>query len=268
MASSGLAVSNFSFVGLSNLTLTRNSDGLVMNFPKPMSFVLADNTANREQMTRTDSGKMARINTYSISQNSELTISYSSVQPELIAFQLNKSMEPVTGLEVNLPRTVLVPSNSEVPGAILNTQLGYGIVADEPSKGSYTEQFATQMSQEPYATWNTWKSQTTPAFAIGEHGALRFTDNLAREQVTLSIPWTIDAAKMTETLLGDFEITATLVDSLNKVHFVRIPSAQVNTSGVSIDASAENFEFRFFVYTPPGRCTPYDLIQTKYTVAC
>lgn len=265
---SGLAVSNFSFVGLSNLTLTRNSDGLVMNFPKPMSFVLADNTANREQMTRTDSGRMSRINTYSISQNSELTISYSSVQPELIAFQLNKSMEPVTGLEVNLPRTILVPNTGEIPGATLTTQLGYGIVADEPSTGSYTELFATPLEQENYATWNTWRTQTTPAFAVGENGALRFTNNLVREQVTLSIPWTINASRMTESLLGDFQITATLVDSLNKVHFVYIPSAQVNPSGVSIDASAENFEFRFFLYTPGGRCTPYDLIQTGYTVAC
>lgn len=265
---SGLAVSNKSFVGLSNLTLTRNSDGLVMNFPKPMSFVLADNTETRQQNTRTDSGKMSRINQYSIAQNSELTVSYSSVQPELIAFQLNKSMEPVTGLEVYLPRTILVSNNGEFPGASLTTQLGYGIVADEPSTGSYTDLITTALEQESYSTWNTWKTQTTPAFAVGENGALRFTDNLIRKQVTLSIPWTINASKMTESLLGDFQITATMVDSLNKVHFVYIPSAQVNPSGVAIDASAENFEFRFMLYTPGGRCTPYDLIETGYTVNC
>jgi hypothetical protein len=262
-----LLIQNRSFKGISNLSIRRIADNLVFNFPKPSGMVLNNPQEQRNIMSRSELGEQVLVGKYTTSRMPTMSVSFASVQPELFAFQGGYLMEKDT-LQMAIPKIVRVPDSGIIPAATGTNVLGKGITANATAYASTSETGnitpLTQNTFEGHATWRT----TLNNFAIGADGAIAFSNNLVGKIVTVVIPATITGSTISEILVGEVVIDCALVNSLNKITLLHVPSALIDPSNNALDANAEGLEMMFTMLTPPGRCTAFDLLETDFSVVC
>lgn len=269
MAANTIVVQYRSFKGVSNLTILRKNDNILYSWPKPSTFVLQDGQNQVIQTTRSDVGELGRINTYTTERMPELSITYSVLQPELFAFQTGNTMIDAT-LDVGYPRSLVVPTTvapaiATIPPATAG-QAGFGIATDAETIGSInTDGISTALTQVPFAGFT---GAGTQEFAVGANGELVFSDDLQGCVISLLIPWNVNARIISDVLVGEVQINAALVNSNNRISFLTIPSAVVNTPGTPFEPGVENFEIRVFPLIPPGACRAYQIYETEFEVAC
>lgn len=260
-----IALLNETFKGISELKMYRHSDGLLYHLPTPQNFVLQDQKEQRMQYTRDWMGRRTRANTYVVATEASLSISYSVVNPELLAFRIGTYFESKTN-DLYFTRSYTVTQNN-FPAYALGS-FGKGIVADADAKASKKVGYiSTPLTIQPYATFT---PATANSFAVGADGALKFSDNLvaARETVSVMIPYTLTGLSIGDEIVGGHSLVAHLVTTENKVVVFTAFNVTPDLNGASIDASAEGLEIPLFVNIVPGGCYSYQMVYTNLSVEC
>ena len=259
-------VINRSNRGVSNIAITRKKDDLTFNLPKPSNIVLAANIEVKNTSSRDGLGNMSKLNTYQTSEMPTLQLSYGVNQLELYAFQKGYLMKSGT-FTMTVARNVLVPLTGSIPAAAIGffpnaslADIGLNVPTGipDPTTASKTNIVGqsialTQVAYSPTAY------TTEDQFGIGADGAVTFSTNLIGETITLRHPYTSAARTLSSELIGEVAIEYMITTSANTLTVVNIPSAIINPSGSSFDASGEGLTLNFDVLTPAGKCPGYDL---------
>ena len=260
-----IQILNTTFKGLADLKFLRHSDDVLMHWPTPQNFVLQDTKEQRIQMSRNNFGERTRVRTYTVSQESTLSVAYSHMQPELLAFRFGRYFEQNTK-DLFYIQTYTVTKTSYDP--VTTGFYGFGITADADAKASIKEgHLSVELTQQPFATF---VPTTLKSFAVGANGAVKFSNDLlaARETVSLLVPYSISALGIGDELVGDHSVRAKLVDTNNEIVLFYAPNVTPNLDGAALDPSADTLELPLFVNTPPGACFSFELEWTGLKVKC
>jgi hypothetical protein len=264
-----LSINNRSFVGIASLVLERQSDGVLLNWPVPQTFVLNTNIEQRIQETRSNQGRKVRAGSYVAGEMPELTISYSYIQPEMIGFTVGNQMA-AGSFSTFIPKRLEV-TKAAYSGAAAG-ELFNGIAADVAgSKASVTRDgLSASLTRVTYDTFVGTSPENDDTWALGADGALKFSANLvsAREVVTLLVPVSATGNGLSNILVGAHKLYATLINTLNKVTLFEAPSVTPNLEGRSVDFGGEGLEVQLFLNNAPGECRSWKIIDTEYTVSC
>lgn len=258
---------NRTFKGLADLRLKRLSDGLIWCLPTPSTFAVDNGIEQKIQMTRNQLGEMTRAGSYISGRTPTLRVSYQNMQPEILQFRIGNYFATKTNTQLSLPKSVDVFQN-EYPGALNNTQLGFTITADTVSQASVVKNNKTLLlTQQPFAGFS---AGTDDSFAVGDAGALKFSDNLknAGARVSLLIPYTINTYGIGSQIVGPHSLFATLVTNEGEVVVFTCKRVTPNFEGSGFDTGAESIELPFFINQVAGECQPYQMDWTGMFVAC
>jgi hypothetical protein len=258
---------NRTFKGLADLRLKRLSDGLIWCLPVPSTFAVDNGIEQKIQMTRNQLGEMTRAGSYISGRQPTLRISYGQMQPELLQFRIGNYFQAKTNTQLALPKSVQVFQN-EYPGALNATQLGFTITADTVSQASVVKNNQTVLlTQAPFGGFS---PATDDTFAVGDAGALKFSDNLktAAAYVSLLIPYTINTYGIGGQVVGPHSLFATLITNESEVVVFTAKKVTPNFEGSGFDTGAENLELPFFLNQVSGDCFPYQMEYTGLFVSC
>lgn len=259
-------VINRSNRGVSNIAITRKKDDLTFNLPKPSNIVLSANIEVKNTNSRDSLGNMSKLNTYQTSEMPTLQLAYGVNQLELYAFQKGYLMTSGT-FTMTVARNLLVPQTGLIPAAAVGffpngslADLGVTPVTGTPDPTTASKTNAvgqsvplTQVAYSPTAY------TAEDNFGIGADGAVTFSTNLIGETITLRHPYTTPARTLSSELIGEVSIDYMITTSANTLTVVNIPSAIINPSGSTFDASGEGLTLNFDILTPAGKCSGYDL---------
>lgn len=269
-----IAINTRTFVGISDLKIQRQSDGVVYSWPQPETFVLSTNVEQRTQTGRDTQGKMVRLNSYVGGEMPQLSIQYQYLQPEMVAFQIGKQLASGT-FDTFIPRSLAV-----LKGEYAAAALGYlynGVdVLDAEAAGTLAgasasvtrDGISTALTRQPFATF---APATENSFAVGDDGALKFSNNLvaSQELVTMLIPSAVTGARLSEVFVGPLRVFATLVDTRNRVTLFEAFNASADLEGRSIDFNSGSVEISLLLNNLPGTCGSWSVIDLGDTqVAC
>lgn len=267
MANIGIDI-NRTFVGVSDLKIQRLSDNVVMNLPLPQGFSLETGKENRVQYSRNKLGRRVRIGSFITGEDPVLNISYSNMQPEIMAFRLGNYFKPVTKELFTAFSFDLGSSNStEFEGVTDPTQFGYGIAADQEVFASITRNnLSVPLTQETYAGFT---ASSTDTFAQGENGAFKFSDNLLDEKQVVSALVTYEAngLHISEELVGNHRLVAQMTTTEGEIVLFIAPLCKPISEG-AIDFTAESMDISLSFITPFGSCQAYDIVYTGLYVDC
>lgn len=261
-----ITVANRSFKGISNIAVLLKNTNTILNFSKPQTADLNPNIEVKSTMSRTSNGNMTKINTYVTGEQATLTLSYGQVQPEFYALATGRKM--VSGnYDIPLARNITVPIGGAIPAALTGyapkgTVADTGLNADPPTSfASYTDETgaSTALTQVSYTGFT---GTTDNQFAIGADGALKFSDNLVGEFVTVRHLWHTAGKRLSSNLVGEVAICYTVTSSDETVTVVDIPNAIINPSGATLSASGDSMNIVFDLITASG-CSSYVLTETR-----
>lgn len=271
MASNIIAVQYRTYKGISNLNILRKADNILYAWPKPNTFVLNDGQEQVNQMTRNDLGEMSSINNYTNQRIPMVQIGYAQLQPELFAFQTGFTMTSGT-FDCGVPRQVIVPSDGLIAGATVATSAYFGM-AQDGIVGDLSDVFASinddgvSVALTP-VFWTGSQPAGPNEVAFGPNGALYFSADLVDCVVSVRNPWNVSAKTISNTLVGEVSVQVTLVNSNNKVSFINIPSAIIDTAGTPFEPGTDAFTVNLRLIQQPGQCLAYDLKETDFLVSC
>lgn len=270
-----IQINTRTFVGISNLLLQRQSDGVIFSWPQPETFVLNTNIEEVEQFGRSQDGRRARLATYVNAELPTLSITYSYISGEMLAFSVGKQMASGT-FDTFVPRSLVVQEaeySAAASGFLYNGVLATDAEAAGALNGasaSYTDpdtKVSTALTRQAYASFN---AATDDSFAVGDDGALKFSTNLVSSNtlVTMLIPASIAGSKISETLVGPLRLYATMISTNNTVTIFEAPNCSASLAGRSADFGAGNLEMSLFLNNVPGSCGSWSIIETPQSVLC
>lgn len=214
-------------------------------------------------MTRNQLGEMALINLVPTQTIPTITLTYPSLFAEKYVTGVGYQAENRV-FSVKYTKFTQVPTSLNIP-AVAAGKYGFSLVEDSPGFGSKElNGISVPITQQTYATFN---PATPDTWAVGDNGDLLFSTNLADEFVTLQIDMDVSGTGFSDTITGEYEVSATLVNTLLQISHLYIPSAIIDPTGKSLDPSAESFEIMMYLLTS-GSCRAYDLVDTQETVDC
>ena len=259
-----IIVANRTLKGISALACRRKSDNVILNFEVPMSFVVQDGREVRQQMTRNAVGEMALINLVPTQQVPMLTVTYPSVFIEKYVTSTDYQPEEAS-FNIKYTKYLQVPSGGVV-AAVASGFYGFSVVEDASGYASKElNGVSVGLTQAAYVGFN---NAIDDQFAVGDNGELLFSLNLVDDYVTLAVDMTINGVGYSDLLQGEFEISATMVNSLNEITHFYAPNAIIDPSGRTLDSSAEQLELMFYLLTSGSQCRAYELVETKEKVVC
>jgi hypothetical protein len=270
-----IQINTRTFVGISNLLLQRQSDGVIFSWPQPETFVLNTNVEEREQMGRSADGRMTRLNTYIAGETPTLSVTYNYISGEMLAFQVGKQLVSGT-FDTFIPRSLVVREisySAAAAGFLYNGVLQTDAETAGALNGasaSYTDPDTKASTALTRAAFDTFDESVDDQFAVGDDGALKFSTNLATANtlVTMLIPASIAGAKISETLVGPMRLYATMVSTDNTVTIFEAPNCSASLAGRSADFSAGNLEMTMFLNNEPGSCSSWSILETPLKIAC
>jgi hypothetical protein len=258
---------NRTFKGLADLRLKRLSDGLIWCLPTPSTFAVDNGIEQKIQMTRNQLGEMTRAGSYISGRTPTLRVSYQNMQPEILQFRIGNYFAAKTNTELALPKSVDVFQN-EYAGALNSTQLGFTITADTVTQATTVKNNASVLlTQQPFGSFS---AATDDSFAVGDAGALKFSNNLktAAARVSLLIPYTINTYGIGSQIVGPHSLFATLITTEGEVVVFTCRRVTPNFEGSGFDTGAESIELPFFINSVAGQCQSYELDYTGVYVSC
>lgn len=271
MAANTITVQYRTYKGISNLNILRKSDGVLYSWPKPTTFVLNDGQEQINQMTRNDLGEMSSIGNFVTSRVPLLQIGYQQLQVELFSFQTGFQNTSGT-YDVGVPRQVIVPSDGQIAGATAANEAYFGM-AQDGLIGDLSDCFASINDDGISANltpvfWTGSQPAGPNEVAFGPDGALYFSADLVDCVVSLRNPYNVDAVSISSLLVGEVSVNVAMVSSNNKLTFLEIPSAIIDTSGTPFEPGTDNFGVNLRLIQQPGRCLAYQLYETDKLVSC
>jgi len=259
-----IQIATRTFKGISNLNLTRLSDGVVLNWPAPDNFVLDLGIEQRVQFTRDSQGNRVRAGSYKAGQSPTLSITYGFIQPEMISFKIGEQMASQT-LDTYIPYQLLVNKAAFAAGA--TGSMLDGVAADDTDTVASVTRggLSTPLTRQAYTGFT---GSTDDTFAIDADGALKFSTNLvtAEEVVTLNVPQkSLTALALSDVVVGPHRLNARLVDNRNKVVLFESYNVTPNLEGGSVEFGGESTELSLFLNSAAG-CRSYNLLDLDLDV--
>lgn len=267
-----IIVNQRSYVGVSNLIMKRISDGVVLSWPQPQTFVLDTGIEQRLTEGRNQQGRKVRTGSYAVGEMPTLSINYTYIQPELISFTVGNQFASGT-FSSFLPKSLAVTQATyagDAAGKLFN-----GVLETEAAaalNGAVASITRNDLSVNlTYEDFTSFTGTTDDTFSVGDDGALKFSNNLVTEQalVTMLIPHNnLTGIKLSDVLVGAHELYATVVDSNNKVSLFEARNVTPNLEGRSVDFGSEGLELNLFVNNLPGTCGSWSMLALDATVDC
>jgi len=251
------------FRGLAELTLTRLSDGRVLNFPKPQSMGVSNGTVSRRIPTRNSAGFGSFGNAFPTGFDYQMSLSYANIQPEILAFRLGNNFATVTK-DLFMTKAIDVYSNN-IP-ATTTGKVGFTITIDEVSQASYTNvNVSVALIQSDFALFD---PTVDDQFAVGAAGAFKFSNNLVASlaRVTVKVPYTVTGLGISNEVIGKHRVDATLITTENEVVFLDIPSVTPNLDGGGFMPMEEGIEMPFYINEVAGLDRPYNVTYTGESI--
>jgi hypothetical protein len=98
---------------------------------------------------------------------------------------------------------------------------------------------------------------------------VRFTNDLIGRTVVMVVSQSFQPTlRMAEAITTTFEIGALLINTSGRVWRFYAPAARPVLDGGEIDPAAEELTINFRLFTPPGRCSAFDLVYLNKVVRC
>ena len=271
MAANIIAVQYRTYKGISNLNILRKADGVLYSWPKPVSFILNDGQAQVNQMTRNDLGEMSSINNFTNERVPMLQLGYQQLQLEMFSFQTGFTATSGT-FDCGVPRQVIVPDDGLIAGATVAANAYFGM-AQDGLVGDLSDVYASinddgvSVNLTP-VFWTGAQPAGPNEVAFGPDGALYFSSDLVGCVVSLLNPYNVTATTISNTLVGEVEINVAMVNSNNRLTFLNIPAAIIETAGTPFEPGTDSFTINLRLIQQPGDCLAYAIKETQKLVSC
>jgi hypothetical protein len=242
---------------------------IVMAFPRLSALSIADNIEQGKIVANTETGVSAVFNTYTMSHQPELSLTYSTfnIEMQAIATGWRTQVLDADGYDAPFVRQVVVPDTADITVAYefdAYTAIGSAEHAKTTVTGAVEFKATTQE--------NGVTIDISDKLEVFDNGAITVKQvnvaELLGAAITVEIFGTYSGGAITVAKpLGNVSITAGIVTSNNKNMFLYVPVAKVNTTGNSFDPAADNKEIKFDILSIGG-CDPYKLIEMPLGVTC
>jgi hypothetical protein len=144
---------------------------------------------------------------------------------------------------------------------------GYGVVADAVGLASvFRNGKSVALTQQGFSGFT---GSTPLTYAVGNNGAMRFSDDTLDEQKTWRVPQTLtNVREASATRVTNVELGFTLLDSSLFVYRFFASSVQPIADGVSVDFAADSQSVSFQIQYDGSTCSPYTFTATGRQVTC
>lgn len=239
-----------SIKNIAELSFRNLETDLVLNLPKPSSFLLNRGFGQKRVPTVDAKGNTVYSDNYVVSEDPQLQIMYSQWQPELIGLKMGTKFEAAT-------KTLNISKSYDVykTGIPLPLNIGGSGIAINSFKASYTvDNLSVDASSEVTVSTST--------------KTVSFDASLANKRVTFQFDVTLTGVASTSKKVANHSVAATLVATDDELIFLEIPKVSINFETAQLNPSAEQIDLNFFINNVAGRCEPYDLIYSGEYIQC
>lgn len=202
----------------------------VLVLPNPSGLSKNFNIETRNYMAYTpgSGGIMQTVDVQKISEDPQWTMTIPAITPEILAIRYGRALETATTVDRYIANSNYVVTGNTIPAAA-TTALGYAIVADAESEASYIDasiEISTPLTQSTYATFD--PTTETLSFAVGDNGAMKFSNDLIGKIVAFRIPATYtNVTELGEGRFDRFSCDITMVQNNRKIVNFYIPEAVI-----------------------------------------
>lgn len=236
-----------------------DTPGRILVIPNASEFTYDPGIELEEVMASTPLGIMQLVDIYPKTQNPKITLTFPKKTPELLGMKQGYKMQQVANLPAVVARNGFKIESNTYPAAATGYE-GYGIVADAPGAiASYLDenQISVPLTQVDFTGFD--PATSTLSFAVGQHGAMRFSDDLIGKYVSWRIPVIIiQGTTMTEVPFNRFKLTMVMVQNDLRIVSVGFPEVIVPGDGeINFGEATIQIEFRI-VYNGAG-CLPLEI---------
>jgi hypothetical protein len=223
---------------------------LVLNLPKPSSFMINRGFGQKRVPTVDAKGSITYADNYVVSEDPQLQIMYSQWQPELMGLKIGTKFEEATKT-LNISKAFDV----YVTGVALPLNIGGVGIVINGFEASYT---VGNLSVDATALLTVDTGAKTVTFQAG----------LANKRVTFQFNITVTGVSSTAKKVSNHSVAATLIATDDEIIFLEIPKVSINFETAQLNPSAEQIDLNFFINAVAGRCEPYDLIYSGEYIEC
>jgi len=253
----------------------RRPDGGAFAIPSAQ-MKLATGIQERIQTAVNREGIQVPVDQYITSEDPQLSVMYRAgqYQPEVMQFILGRVFETVsTSTSISFEEEAVVPSDGiyRFPAAAETDALGAGVDLAGPLVITTKNDLGVTI---PLTKVN-WDNDGFAANAILSFMAnnttrqVRFTNDLIGRTVVMVVSQSFQPTlRMAEAITTTFEIGALLINTSGRVWRFYAPAARPVLDGGEIDPAAEELTINFRLFTPPGRCSAFDLVYLNKVVRC
>lgn len=239
-----------SIKNIAELSFKDLDTGLILNLPKPSSFMLNRGYGQRRVSTVDAKGNITYSDNYVVSEDPQLQIMYTQWQPELMGLKLGTKFEEAT-------KTLNISKAFDVyrTGVDLPLNIGGAGVVINDWTASYT-------------TGNL--SADASALLTVDEGAktVNFQSGLANKRVTFQFNITVTGVSSSAKKVANHSVAATLIATDDEIIFLEIPKVSINFETAQLNPQAEQIDLNFYINAVAGRCEPYDLIYSGEYIEC
>ena len=223
---------------------------LVLNLPKPSSFMLNRGFSQRRVPTVDAKGVQTFSDNYVVGEDPQLQIMYTQWQPELMGLKLGTKFEEAT-------KTLNISKAFDVyrTGVALPLNIGGAGIVINSFDCSYT---SGNLSVD------------ASSLVTVDTGAktVRFDATLANKRVTFQFNITVTGVSSTAKKVANHSVSATLIATDDEIIFLEIPKVSLNFETAQLNPQADQIDLNFYINAVAGRCEPYDLIYSGEYIEC
>lgn len=239
-----------SIKNIAELSFRDLDTNLILNLPKPSSFMLNRGYGQRRVPTVDAKGVQTFSDNYVVSEDPQLQIMYTQWQPELIGLKLGTKFEEATKT-LNVSKAFDV----YVTGTPLPLNIGGAGIVINSFDVSYT---SGNLSVDATSL----VTVDTGAKTVSFDGAL------ANKRVTFQFNITVTGVSSTAKKVANHSVSATLIATDDEIIFLEIPKVSINFETAQLNPQADQVDLNFYVNAVAGRCEPYDLIYSGEYIEC
>lgn len=236
--------------------------GNLIVVPSPSEVNFNQGIEMEETMGVSPLGEMVTVDMQPQQRNPEIVMTFPKKSPATLGMKMGYRMEEVTGMQAALRRNGVQVDRTSFAAATDGKE-GFGIVADqEDATASYLKDngISAPLTLETFAGFD--PVTATLSFAVGDNGALSFSEDLIGKFVSYEIPYILtEGVMMTENLFNRFKPTIVVIQNDLKIMAWEYPEAIIDQSNGDINFNESQVEITMrIIYNGIG-CLP---VKVKY----
>lgn len=239
-----------SIKNIAELSFKDLDTGLILNLPKPSSFMINRGFGQKRVPTVDAKGNITYADNYVVSEDPQLQIMYAQWQPEIMGLKIGTKFEEAT-------RTLNASKAFDVyrTGVALPLNIGGVGVVINSFECSYTE-------------GNLSVDATSLVTVDTSAKTVNFNSALLNKRVTFQFDVTVTGVASTAKKVANHSVAATLIATDDEIIFLEIPKVSINFETAQLNPQADQIDLNFFINAVAGRCEPYDLIYSGEYIEC